>query len=265
MNGVKIIVSRYNENLNWLEEEPFRDFNFIIYNKGENDDFNKTNVVDIIRLPNIGKCDHTYLYHIINNFDNLDDILIFLPGSLNISSKKSKAIEMLERIKINNFQNAVFIGDYSRSILKEFYDFTLSSWCSSSSDNYEKNNSCSVFPANIQPFGRWYLHNFGNIPVNYYTFQGIFSVHKNDILQHSKYRYEKLLQQLEIDAHPEAGHYVERSWGAIFYPMKNTKVLVNKSQYFATPSNVVIRKPRVIRRLPKTFIRLKRKGIFNRK
>ena len=265
MNGVKIIISRYNENLNWLEEEPFRDFNFIVYNKGENDDFNKTNVIDVIQLPNIGKCDHTYLYHIINNFDNLDDILIFLPGSLNISSKKSKAIEMLERIKINNFQNAVFIGNYSRSILKEFYDFTLSRWCSSYSDNYEKNSSCSVFPANIQPFGRWYLHNFGNLSVNYYTFQGIFSVHKNDILQHSKYRYEKLLQQLEIDSHPEAGHYVERSWGAIFYPMKNTKVLVNKSQYFASPSNVGIRNPRAVRRLPKTFIRFKRKGIFNKK
>ena len=74
VSKVKIIISRFNENLNWLQESPFNEFQYIVYNKGDNDNFNKTNVVSIVNLPNVGKCDHTYLYHIVNNFDNLDAI-----------------------------------------------------------------------------------------------------------------------------------------------------------------------------------------------
>jgi hypothetical protein len=227
MNNVRIIISRYNENLNWLEETPFNEFQYIVYNKGDNDDFNKKNVIDVIHLPNIGKCDHTYLYHIVHNFDNLSNILVFFPGSLEINGKKSKAITILDRIKKNNYNRAVFVGEYSRNILSEFGNFTLDSWTTSFSQNSEKNNECALYPANIRPFGKWYLHNFGNININYYTFQGIFSVDKKDILQHPKYRYEKLLQQVEMHSNPEVGHYIERSWGTIFYPMKNTRVAIN--------------------------------------
>jgi hypothetical protein len=227
MNNVKIIISRYNESLNWLEESPFNEFQYVVYNKGDNDDFNKTNVTDVIQLPNVGKCDHTYLYHIVHNFDNLNNILVFFPGSLEINGKKSKAIDMLERIKKNNCEKAIFIGDYSRNILREFGSFTLDSWTTSFLQNYEKNNESALYPTNIRPFGKWYLHNFGNININYYTLQGIFSVDKKDILQHPKYRYEKLLQQVEIHSNPEVGHYIERSWGTIFYPMKNTRVAIN--------------------------------------
>lgn len=230
MENITLVVSRYNEDLHWLEESPFNEFQYIVYNKGDNDNFCKTNVTSIINLPNVGKCDHTYLYHIVKNFDNLNDILVFLPGSLDMLYKKAKAIEILNRIKNNNYQNAVFIGDYSRNILKEFYTFTLDTYSLSYSKNFEKNNSSVVYPANIRPFGNWYLHNFGNILINYYTFWGIFSVHKKDILQHSKYRYEKLLDQLEFNSNPEVGHFIERSWGAIFYPMKNTRVLVKNIQ-----------------------------------
>jgi len=231
MKNIKIVVSRYNEDLHWLDESPFNEYEYIVYNKGDNDNFCKTNVTSIIHLPNIGKCDHTYLYHIVHNFENLNEILVFLPGSLDISYKKAKAVDMLERIKINNYENAVFIGEYSNNILKEFYNFTLDSHRTTYLNNFEKENSCDVSPANIRPFGKWYLHNFGNISINYYTFWGIFSVHKNDIIQHPKYRYEKLLSQLQVFS-PEAGHFTERSWGAIFYPMKSTKVLIRNIPHF---------------------------------
>jgi hypothetical protein len=46
-------------------------------------------VKKIVNLPNVGKCDHTYLYHIINNYNNLSKILVFLPGSINMENKKN--------------------------------------------------------------------------------------------------------------------------------------------------------------------------------
>ena len=38
---MNIIVSRYNEDLAWTLEFPFNQFNYIVYNKGINDTFEK--------------------------------------------------------------------------------------------------------------------------------------------------------------------------------------------------------------------------------
>ena len=68
-----IVNARFNEDLKWLED--FTDFNIHIYNKGNNIDLK--NVV----LPNIGREAHTYLTHIVNNYDNLDDFIVFCQGN----------------------------------------------------------------------------------------------------------------------------------------------------------------------------------------
>ena len=227
MKNIQIIIARYNEKLSWLQEAPFNEFQYIVYNKGDNDDFEKLNVIQVINLPNVGKCDHTYLYHIVHNFENLSDIIVFFPGSIDSGHKKNKAIEILNRIKNNNYEKAVVVAEHSRNILREFYNFTMDQYSTSYSQNYTKNNESNLFPAESRPFGKWYLHNFGNINVQYYLFHGIFSVDKNDVIAYPLYRYEKLLNQLDVHSNPEVGHYIERSWGAIFYPMSNTRVLVN--------------------------------------
>ena len=69
MRTVEIVVARYNETLGWLNEYPFNQFKYIIYNKGDNYTFVKTGVQQIINLENVGRCDHTYLYHIIENYN----------------------------------------------------------------------------------------------------------------------------------------------------------------------------------------------------
>ena len=54
------------------------------------------------------------------------------------------------------------------------------------------------------------------------TLFGIFSIDKRDIIQHPKTRYQHLIQSVNKHSNPEAGHYIERSWGALFYPLKYT-------------------------------------------
>ena len=107
--NIDIIVSRYNEDLEWINEEPFNKFQYIVYNKGLNDEFCKNNVKEIINLPNLGKCDHTYLYHVVNNYDNLADIIIFFPGSLNAEYKKQKAVKILNYVISSGYNNAFFL------------------------------------------------------------------------------------------------------------------------------------------------------------
>jgi hypothetical protein len=74
------IISRYNEDVRWTR---FLQGNIIIYNKGKNNiNINiERNNIKIINIYNIGREGHTYLYHIINNYDNLKDKTIFLQGN----------------------------------------------------------------------------------------------------------------------------------------------------------------------------------------
>jgi hypothetical protein len=70
---MKIIVSVYNENINWTRQFP----NVIIYNKGKklSEEFNE------VILDNVGREGHSYYRYIYDNYDNLDDYTIFLQGN----------------------------------------------------------------------------------------------------------------------------------------------------------------------------------------
>jgi hypothetical protein len=226
MENINIIVSRYNEDLKWTLEEPFNSFKYIVYNKGINDNFEKSNVVKIINLENVGRCDHTYLYHIVTNYDKLSKITIFFPGSLNIENKKQRAINILKKIKNNNYNNALFIGEYSSDIYEIFKDFKLDNWSASNNENFIINNENKLDPCLLRPYKKWYRYYFGNIKANFFCYWGIFSIDKRDIIQHSIKRYIILLNQLSNSSNPEVGHYIERSWGVIFHPIKYTKIFI---------------------------------------
>ena len=70
--NVELVIARYNEDLSWLNK--VKNKKITIYNKGE------SIKEKYIKLDNIGRESHTYLYHIINNYDNLSDITIFSQG-----------------------------------------------------------------------------------------------------------------------------------------------------------------------------------------
>lgn len=67
-----VVIARYKENLDWINN--MNKSNIIIYNKSEEI------IENSISRPNIGRDPETFLYHIIENYDNLPDYLIFLQG-----------------------------------------------------------------------------------------------------------------------------------------------------------------------------------------
>jgi hypothetical protein len=221
-NNVEIIIARFNEDLSWLDELPFNQFKYIVYNKGDNQNFCKTNVKKIVNLPNVGKCDHTYLYHIINNYNNLSKILVFLPGSINMENKKNKAITILNYILNSKYINAYFIGNYHNSLKLYLKDFQLEDWSSSSNLNFYKNSESQLLKCKFRPYWKWYNFFFGKAPSHWITYNGIFSIDKRDIIQHPISRYQNIIKSVDFHSNPEAGHYIERSWGAIFFPLIHT-------------------------------------------
>jgi hypothetical protein len=73
MPSYNIVISRYNENLDWVNKLN-KEYVYI-YNKGN------TVVENSTKRENIGREIETFLYHIIVNYDNLPDYLILLQGN----------------------------------------------------------------------------------------------------------------------------------------------------------------------------------------
>ena len=156
----------------------------------------------------------------------MSDILIFFPGSLDIIHKKEKSIKILNNIISNNYTNAYFIGNYETNIFETFKDFKIDNHLSSCSKNKEINNESQILKCRLRPYGEWYRYFFRDIEVKCYTYNGIFSIDKRDVIQHLKIKYIMLLNSVSNSFNPEAGHYIERSWCAIFYPMIYTEKII---------------------------------------
>jgi len=68
----QIVVCRFNEDISWTERLE----NVIIYNKGEK----IKSKHKVVNLPNLGMFHASELYHIIENYDNIADITVFIQG-----------------------------------------------------------------------------------------------------------------------------------------------------------------------------------------
>lgn len=69
--SVNVIIARYREDITWADELGF---DYIVYDKGGSGASTTRN------LPNIGREAHTYLTHIVREYDRLADMNVFLQG-----------------------------------------------------------------------------------------------------------------------------------------------------------------------------------------
>ena len=46
--------------------------------------------VTVVRLPNVGRCDHTFLYHVCARWTDLEDVTVFVSGDGGDSYKGPK-------------------------------------------------------------------------------------------------------------------------------------------------------------------------------
>ena len=68
-----VVINRYNESIEWVKKMNRK--NIVIYNKG------KTPIENTIQKQNIGREVESFLYHVVNNYYNLPDYLIFIQGN----------------------------------------------------------------------------------------------------------------------------------------------------------------------------------------
>lgn len=78
----QLVISRYNEDIQWIQNIDTTLFDIIVYNKGSPiHHIDIESRCKIIHLENIGRESHTYLYHIIQNYHHLPEYILFCQGS----------------------------------------------------------------------------------------------------------------------------------------------------------------------------------------
>ena len=211
---VQLVVARYMEDLRFLiEDKRFAPYlsTAIIYNTGENniDAAVCKRVKAVVSMRNVGRCDHTYLHHIIQGLQtkSLADRTIFITGSCTSLSHKMQYLQAILDGRVPAVQH----------IYHMFEDFALTHWKATDGQNALKNPESELLPAPVRPFGRWLEAVFGKdlarnmvAPVFY---GGVFFAAAGNLAQTPLHVYKTLLKQLETHSNPEAGHYVERVWG----------------------------------------------------
>jgi hypothetical protein len=211
---IRIIVSRYNENIEWTTQLP----NVLLYNKGTelsgkyrvvhsehlNGDgevsyryvYAHYDSIEVIPYKNVGREGHTYYRYIYDHYDNLEDYTVFLQGdpfdhSPNIISDLHKYIN-------NKDLNIDF--EY---LTPDLIDFNISG---------------DIYHPDI-PLIECYEKMFGvkeeTLDMQY-SRGAQFIVSKNQILKRPKEFYHKIVQMLDYHFDPIEGYVIERFHKAIF-------------------------------------------------
>ena len=234
-NEISLVVARYNENINWVL--AYNDI-AIIYNKGKELNLPFNNVQNI---ENIGREGHTYLYHIINNYNNLYSKTIFTQASpfehnnrilfgvdnyykmldiqplgliysphipeKHILNNKIKTNYGLEYLVLEINENIDYINKYY------FHDDGIKNIINTYKNKFTKCKSLVDNFLNRSNFPR-----SKNIYKIRFTFCGLFSVIKQKILKYDIQVYKNLLNELTSydNQGGENGYILERLWLYIF-------------------------------------------------
>jgi hypothetical protein len=260
--STEIVVARYNENLLWLTKLP-KNIKIFIYNKGEPIDLSfLQHKYELIVLPNIGRESHTYLYHIINNYNNLPEITIFCQGDsifhspdfINLikNRKYFEGIQPLSAYYWPEGEPPTMFSDPPIAVLNE----TKHLWIKGNRVHveYMNNDFITTYPHHYKVnyfmkmvdelkeiyktnnIFKYYVKKFKIKNINFNklfpaSYAGLFAVKKNVILQNSKKFYENILDihinderyLKTFEKKLDHGLFLEKLWLVIFNYKKNNK------------------------------------------
>lgn len=241
----QIVVSRYSEDLGWIKK-IHNDIDIVVYNKG-NDDIDlscRNRIKSLFNLENVGREGHTYLLHIIENYENLADITFFTQGRPHLSGRTIKSFFKSLESKVDSFGSDMKIQSNQKSTQHILYR-----------DNNNPPRHCKLAftkrwkakKSETDDLVTWWNRHLGfAFPIKEqcrFSYHGTFSVTKKYILNYPKQFYENLRDKLSTSNKPEEGHFMERSWGEIFTP--NVNLII--------PRNTKLKEACLIKGIDKVF------------
>ena len=186
----ELVVSHYDEDLSWLNfiKLNFPDVKITVYSK--------SGKPGAISLENVGRESHTYLTHIIRNYDNLCDHTVFVQGN------PFEHCDINHIVKLLSFTGDIFpVFRISPDGREKFVDIESKYPVKDSNGN----------------MGDWWRIVFGKPIQNVYAvWNAQFTVAKHLIRSNSLEFYENAVLTVNHDRTPEEAHFFERAWGSLF-------------------------------------------------
>ena len=212
-SSTQFVIAHYNEDLTWVD--PIIQ-STIIYTKGS---FRSTPYPDnTLTLPNIGREGHTYLHHIVSQYESLAEITVFLQGRID------DHISLLPR-EIEERARHTEPGDVTTFPWRELEIFDC--WDGIPWADYPCWEKWSAMRSKQAPktpgqYIQGLLH-LEKVPESIGFQPGaLFAVHRDTIRMRPLSMYKELLKEFFLGemAHvnPETGHYMERFWLALWKP-----------------------------------------------
>ena len=210
--SMDIVIARYSADIQWVFEHAQTHManirQIIIYNKGT-DNLNIPerfkNITTIKKLPNVGRCDHTYLYYITHWYEDLPEVVLFWKDS----SPRHPRFHAEEFLSLK--KTCAMPKRYNTST------FELVDW----NPSYNQSKASQFIRSPETPMIRWIAKLFGpeekitqeikNNPIHI-CWGGTFSAHRHEIQRTEKKVWQQLLGQMSVGDNIEVGHYMERLW-----------------------------------------------------
>ena len=211
MSTNQIVISRYSEDLSWTESLPKIDSLIFIYNKGRKINSLLSPEFKVIDLENIGREAHTYLHHIIENYNSLPERIIFTQAHPNdhVSPNfKSEFFEFLNsEEEFRYFSSNTLEMKILEDGVEESGNLNGAYW----KNKHSLSSCCVTVPFELIPQIESKKWIFGT--------GAIFGVSRGSILKNSKEFYQGCLDILVKSSDPinsPEAHAFERSWYLIF-------------------------------------------------
>ena len=216
------VITRYREQLDWIDFVLKFVDKVVIYNKGLSDLNIENDKISIINLPNVGRIDHTIAYHITTNWDNLSDKIIFIPASIYMCKFKGRYFDAI--LKRVGFVKEHFKGFYGPRfhIVNPKFNYSINNY--QAEGNCNKNENKFV-KSEYSDFQEWKIAIIDTRPMRYVSMRGMFIVCKENIKHIDLQIYNNLLTSLSVGDNIENGHFAERIWAHLFrqYSFDNIK------------------------------------------
>jgi len=192
----RLVVARFREDVEWVDAFE----NYTIYNKGR-DDLASRHRANSVRLINVGREAHSYIHHIVENYDRLEDIIVFSQGNYrdhvacDPAEFRRRVLDLGELGFSANIGRMGFTGTNARNFFLHEYRGPLRP-----KDHYD--------------LGGWWERTTGEAYVRSRSvfWNAIFSVRRDYILKRSRESYIKILNTLDWTANPLEAHFCERAW-----------------------------------------------------
>jgi len=239
-NDISLVIARYKEDLDWVS--AYKDI-AIVYNKGSK---LAQNGLRVINIENLGREGHTYLYHIINNYESLTNRVIFSQGDpfehnetilygidnyekgadlqpLGIRWLRSNNIPPIDienkyKIITNYGLNYMTIQLDNNLISSEFYDHGMSELNINYRRDHNEDPAKPIVSITNDFLTRASFPLSTEIKTVTFTYSALFSVIQSKIIKNDIVLYENLLNEL-ISIHENGGangYVLEKLWLIIF-------------------------------------------------